>query len=119
VLTMVEINRESNRMLLEVSKAIVDEQKGDTAGAQKDADAAVTAVAAIRKAQAAAEYGKWKNWYRGDWLDGVYRTQQVVEAYAAFLRDPLTHLAPPILWNGWEGYYHIMHYEGDREAEVR
>ena len=24
----------------------------------------------------AAEYGKWKNWYRGDWLTGVYRTQR-------------------------------------------
>ncbi|MGA8532170.1 MAG: glycosyl hydrolase 115 family protein [Acidobacteriaceae bacterium] len=119
VLTMVTINRESNRMLLEISKAILDSQKGDTAAAQRDAAEAVAAVAAIRKAQAAAEYGKWKNWYRGDWLDGVYRTQQVVEAYAALLEDPLTHLAPPILWNGWEGYYHIMHYEGDREADVR
>lgn len=119
VLTMVAINRESNRMLLEISKAILDAQKGDTAAAQRDAAEAVKAVAAIRAAQAAAEYGKWKNWYRGDWLDGVYRTQQVVEAYAAFLQDPLTHLAPPILWNGWEGYYHILHYEGDREADVR
>ncbi|MGA8161636.1 MAG: glycosyl hydrolase 115 family protein [Acidobacteriaceae bacterium] len=119
VLTMVAINRESNRMLLEVSKAILDAQKGDLAAAQRDAAEARDAVAAIRKAQAAAEYGKWKNWYRGDWLDGVYRTQQVVGAYAAFLQDPLTHLAPPILWNGWEGYYHIMHYEGDREADVR
>ena len=119
VLTMVEMNRESNRMLLAVSKAIVDAQKGDDAAAQMDAAEAVAAVAAIRKAQAAAEYGKWKNWYRGDWLDGVYRTQQVVEAYAAFLKDPLTHLAAPILWNGWEGYYHILHYEGDREADTR
>lgn len=118
VLTMVEINRESNRMLLNVSKAILDAQKGEIAAAQKDAAEAVNAVAAIRKAQSAAEYGKWKNWYRGDWLDGVYRTQQVVDAYAAFLKDPLTHLAPPILWNGWEGYYHILYYEGDREADT-
>jgi hypothetical protein len=56
----------------------------------------LTSVEEVRKAQAAAEYGKWKNWYRGDWLTGVYRTQQTLEAYAAFLKDPLTHLSPPM-----------------------
>jgi hypothetical protein len=119
VLTMVTINRESNQMLLDISKSIVDAQKGDMPQAQQEADDALAAVKAVRAAQAAAEYGKWKNWYRGDWLTGVYRTQLVVEAYAAFLRDPLTHLAPPILWNGWEAYYHIMRYEGDRTADVQ
>jgi hypothetical protein len=119
VLTMVTINRESNRMLLDISKSIVDAQKGNMPQAQQEADDALAAVKAVRAAQAAAEYGKWKNWYRGDWLTGVYRTQQVVEAYAAFLKDPLTHLAPPVLWNGWEAYYHIMRYEGDRSADVQ
>ncbi len=93
-------------------------RKATAAAAQKDAAEAVAAVAAIRKAQAAAEYGQWKNWYRGDWLDAVYRTQQVVEAHAALLKDPLTHLVPPILWNGWEGYHHILRYERDRQADT-
>jgi hypothetical protein len=119
VLTMVTINRESNRMLLDISKSIVDAQKGDLPQAQQEADDALAAVKVVQAAQAAAEYGKWKNWYRGDWLTGVYRTQQVAEAYAAFLKDPLTHLAPPVLWNGWEAYYHIMRYEGDRSADVQ
>jgi len=34
------------------------------------------------------------------------------------LSDPLTHLPPPILWNGWEADYHIMRYEGDPSASV-
>lgn len=118
VLTMVTINRESNRMLLEIAKSILDAQKGDTAQAQQEAAEALAAVQAVRAAQAAAEYGKWKNWYRGDWLTGVFRTQQVLENYAAFLRDPEAHLPPPILWNGWEAYYHIMRYEGDRTADT-
>jgi hypothetical protein len=72
----------------------------------------------IRQAQAAAEYGKWKNWYRGDWLTGVYQTQQVVKSLSAFLNDPLTHFPPPVVFTNWEAYYHIMHYEGDRSADV-
>lgn len=119
VLTMIAINRESNRMLLEVSKAIEDANKGDMAAAKKDAAAASNALGEIRAAQAKAEYGKWKNWYRGDWLTGVYRTQQVADAFGKFLDDPLTHLPAPALWSGWEAYYHIMHYEGDRSADVK
>jgi hypothetical protein len=119
VLTMVTINRESNRMLLDISKSIEDAQNGKTAEAEQEAADALAAVGQVRQAQAAAEYGKWKNWYRGDWLTGVYRTQQVLQAYADYLKDPLTHLPPPVLWNGWEAYYHIMKYEGDRSADVQ
>jgi len=119
VLTMVTINRESNRMLLDIAKSIDAAQNGRMTEAQQEAADALAAVGEVRRAQAAAEYGQWKNWYRGDWLTGVYRTQQVLEAYAAFLKDPMTHLAPPIVWNGWEAYYHIMQYEGDRTADVK
>ncbi len=119
VLTMVTIQRDSNRMLDDISNSIQDAQKGDEAGAEQASADALTAVGEVRKAQAAAEYGKWKNWYRGDWLTGVYRTQQVLEDYAGFLKDPESHLPPPILWNGWEAYYHIMQYEGDRTADVK
>jgi hypothetical protein len=119
VLTMVTINRESNRMLFDISKSILDAQKGNTAQAQQEAADALGAVGEVRKAQAAAEYGKWKDWYRGDWLTGVFRTQQVLTDYAAFLKDPEAHLPPPILWNGWEAYYHIMEYEGDRNADTQ
>ncbi len=119
VLTMIAINRESNRMLLEIAESIRDAQAGKMPAAQREAAEALAAVAEVRKAQAAAEYGKWRNWYRGDWLTGVYRTQQVLVDYAAFLKDPLAHLPPPILWNGWEAYYHILWYQGDRSVDVR
>jgi hypothetical protein len=88
------------------------------AHAQQEATEAKHALEQVRQAQAAAEYGVWKNWYRGDWLTGVYRTQQTLEDYIGCLKDPLARISPPIEWNRWEAYYHIMHYEGDRSADV-
>jgi hypothetical protein len=118
VLAMIAINRESNRMLLHVSQAVEQAQRGEMAQARQSAAQALAALEGIRRAQAAAEYGKWKNWYRGDWLTGVYRTRQMAEIFSEFLSDPLTHLPPPVFWDGWEAYYHIMRHEGDRSADV-
>jgi hypothetical protein len=118
VLAMIAINRESNRMLLDVSTAIKQAQSGEMAQARQSAARALAALEGIRLAEAAAEYGQWKNWYRGDWLTGVYRTREMVEIFTKFLTDPLTHLPPPVFWDGWEAYYHIMRYEGDRSADV-
>jgi hypothetical protein len=119
VLTMIAINRESNRMLFLLSKALQDAQNGDRSRAHAEVNQALAALDEIQRSELQAEYGKWKNWYRGDWLAGVYRTKQMLEVFSKFLDDPNTHLAPPILWDGWEAYYHIMHYEGDRSADVR
>jgi hypothetical protein len=119
VLTMITINRESNRMLLLISKSIVDAEGGRLAQAQSEAAEAKHALEQVHQAQTAAEYGIWKNWYRGDWLTGVYRTQQTIEDYIGFLKDPLAPLSPPIEWNRWEAYYHIMHYEGNRSVDVQ
>lgn len=119
VLAMIAINRSSNRALLLVSKAIEDAEKGDNARAREEANQATAALDEIHSAEDAAEYGKWKNWYRGDWLTGIYRTREMLQVFSKFLGNPLTHVAPPVLWDGWEAYYHIMHYEGDRSADVQ
>ncbi len=119
VLTMITINRESNRELYLISKAVLDADGGNVDAARKEVAEAKAALDQVAQAQQAAEYGKWKDWYRGDWLTGVYRTRAMVDVFAKFLDDPLTHLSPPILWNGWEAYYHIMHYEGDRSVDVQ
>jgi hypothetical protein len=118
VLAMIAINRESNRTLFLISKAIQDATNGDSAKAHQEAEQALVALDNIHRAEADAEYGKWKNWYHGDWLTGIPRTREIVETFAKFLDDPTTSLPQPLLWNGWEGYYHIMHYEGDRSADV-
>jgi hypothetical protein len=118
VLTMIAINRESNRTLLQVAKAIEDSNAGETEKARAEADEALHALDTMQKAMAAAEYGKWKNWYRGDWLTGVARTHELVQSYAAHLRDPMAPLPAPVVWSGWEAYFHIMEYEGDRSVDV-
>ena len=118
VLTMITINRESNRMLLMVAKALQDADADQTDNARAETAEALQALDAIQRSMAAAEYGKWKNWYRGDWLTGVYRTRQLVQAYADHLQDPLAPLPPPVAWTGWEAYFHIMQYEGSRSVDV-
>ncbi|MFL6436345.1 MAG: glycosyl hydrolase 115 family protein [Terriglobales bacterium] len=119
VLTMITINRQSNRILLLLAKAIRDEESGQTSEARSEVQEALQAFGEIQQTESAAEYGKWKNWYQGDWLTGIYRTRELVEVFSNFLDNPETHLSPPVIWDGWEAYYHIMHYEADRSAEVK
>jgi Glycosyl hydrolase family 115 len=118
MLTMITINRESNRMLFDVASAMKDADAGRMEKAQTEAAAALRALDAIQASMSAAEYGKWKNWYRGDWLTGVYRTRELVQAYADHLKDPMAKLPAPAAWTGWEAYFHIMEYEGDRSVDV-
>jgi hypothetical protein len=119
VLAMIAINRESNRILSLVAEAIQNAENGDTAKARDAAQRALRAFDEIQRAEAEAEYGKWKNWYQGDWLTGIHRTSELVQIFLKQLDDRLSPLPPPILWSGWEAYYHIMHYEGDRSADVK
>ncbi|HKV26608.1 MAG TPA: glycosyl hydrolase 115 family protein [Candidatus Acidoferrum sp.] len=119
VLAMIAIQRDSNRVLFSVSKAIQAAQLGNKMEAHQQVAQALAAFDEIRRAEDAAEYAKWKNWYRGDWLTGIYRTRELVQIFSKFLDDPETHIAPPVLWDGWEAYYHIMHYEEDRNADVQ
>jgi Ni/Co efflux regulator RcnB len=119
VLTMIAINRESNRMLLELARAMKDADAGDKEKAETEAAASLAALDEIQKSMALAQYGKWKNWYRGDWLTGVYRTHELVEDYLNHLKDPMAKLPAPASWSGWEAYFHIMAYEDDRSVDVR
>ena len=118
MLTMITINRESNRMLLDVAQSMKDENAGDTAKAEMGAADALKSLDEIQTTMHAAEYGKWKNWYRGDWLTGVYRTRELVQDYANHLKDPMAKLPAPASWSGWEAYFHIMQYEDDRSVDV-
>ncbi|MGH9440238.1 MAG: hypothetical protein ACRD22_20800, partial [Terriglobia bacterium] len=118
VLTMIAINRDSNQMLLSLSQAIIALNQGEMAAARLDASQAIRALDRLRISEAKAEHGKWKGWYRGDWLTGVPRTQQLLEEFSEYLKDPRVPIPPPIDWSTWEGYYHIQHYEGTRTVDV-
>ena len=118
VLAMIAIDRESNRALQSLAVAIEEAEKGKTTEARAQAQRALEALDEISQAEAKAEYGKWKGWYRGDWLTGIGRTRELVQIFAKQLEDPSSPMPPPIYWTGWEAYYHIMHYEGGRTADV-
>ena len=118
VLTMIAINRSSNRMLLALSQAVVALHNGDHAAAEARTNEALQAIDAIKESESKAEYGKWKNWYHGDWLTGVDRTRQVVEDFTNYLKNPDAPVPPPIEWRNWEAYYYIQHYQGTRTVDV-
>ncbi len=118
VLTTISIGRESNRILYLVAQAVQDAQSNKTEDSLAKVDQAQAAFDEIFKNEKAAEYGKWKNWYRGDWLTGIPRTRELLETFKTHLVDPLSPMPPPIVWANWEAYYHIMHYEGARTADV-
>jgi hypothetical protein len=118
VLTMIAINRGSNRALGLIARAVEDAGAGDTVKALTETDEALQALDFVETSMSAAEYGEWKNWYRGDWLTGVYRTRELVQAWDDHLKDPMAKLPAPVAWSGWEAYFHIMQYEGDRSVDV-
>lgn len=118
VLTMIEINMDSNEMLLDVAKAIEAKDAGHSQQAIVEIHHAVEALARVKASEVKGEYGRWHNWYHGDWFTSVDRTEDALMQYEKFLRDPSTPVAPPIRWSDWEGYYHILHYEGDRTVDL-
>ena len=51
--------------------------------------------------------------------DRRLRTHELVQDYANHLKDPMAKLPAPADWSGWEAYFHIMEYEGDRSVDVK
>jgi len=119
VLAMIAICKESNRMLGLTADAIQALAGNNRAEARTSVTRALQSIAEIRKAESAAEYGKWKNWYHGDWLTGVDRTAELLGMFLKQIDDPGAPMPPPIRWENWEAYNHIMHYEGDRSVDVK
>jgi len=119
VLTMIAINRDSNRMLLALSQAVVALHNNDRLTAAARTNQALEAIDDLKQSESKAEYGKWKNWYHGDWLTGVDRTCELVEEFANYLKNPDAPVPPPIEWRNWEAYYYIQHYQGTRTVDVR
>jgi hypothetical protein len=117
VLLMIAINQESNRILNLVAQAVLDYRSGDIEAARANMLDTLKSFDKIEAMQRKAEYGKWKNWYRGEWLIDMRRTRERVEFFLRYLDDPMTLLPMPIV-NSWQAYYHILHYQGYRSVDV-
>ena len=118
MLTMVAINRDSNRILYLVSKATMNYRSGDKVAARAAAVETFKSFDEIKRLKKQAEYGKWKNWYRGEWLNGIDHTREMIEYFVRYIDDPMITLPLPVISGDWQGYYHIMHYEGDQTVDV-
>jgi len=118
VLGGITFNRNGNRMLWLVSDAIAAVNAGDKAKAHQDVKEALAQIAEMKAMERGAEYGKWRHWYRGEWLVGVDETSALLKDFDRWIDDPLTRLPPPVISNSWQAYYHIMHYEGDKVSDV-
>lgn len=118
VLTMIEINMDSDEMLLDVANAIKAKNAGSTQLALAQIRRAEAAMDRVKASEEKAEYGRWHNWYHGDWFTSIDRTKEALADYEKFLVDPTTPIPPPIRWSDWEGYYHILHYQGDRTVDL-
>jgi hypothetical protein len=116
--TNIAMNRNASRMLFLLSRAVLAAKAGDKAKARADANAALADIAQIKALEKQSEYGKWKDWYRGDWLVGVDETRTMIQSFIVWLDDPLK-TPYPINGSGWLGYYHIMHYEGLKETDAK
>jgi len=118
VLTQIVFNRDGNRMLWLVSDALRAMKAGDKTKAHQDVKEALAQIAEMKRMERGAEYGKWRHWYRGEWLVGVDETGAMLENFDRWIDDPLTRLPPPVISNSWQAYYHVMHYEGDKSSDV-
>jgi len=119
MLTMIAINRDGVRILYRVGRAIRDYRHGEKAAALSEVRGTLTQFAQIRHMEQLDEYGRWKHWYRGEWLVGIRHTRALVVDFIRYLHDPTMTLPPPFLDNGWQGYYHNMQFEGNRTVNVR
>ncbi len=119
MLTMIAINRNRVRILYRVARAVRDFRRGEKTAALAEVRRALPPFRQIRRMQRQADYGKWKHWYRGEWLVGIRLTRKLVADFIRYLHDPTMTLPPPFLDNGWQGYYHIMKFEGNRTVNVR
>ena len=119
MLTMIAINRDGVRILYRVGRAVRDYRHGEKAAALREVRDTLPLFRQIRHMERLAEYGKWKHWYRGEWLVGIRRTRVLVGDFIRYLHDPTMTLPAPFLDNGWQGYYHIMQFEGNRTVNVR
>lgn len=118
VLTTIAIEQEGNRMLNLVSQAILDYRDGDVDSARALMKRSLESLGKIERIQREAEYGKWTNWYRGEWLTGMRHSRYMIESFLRYLDDPMTSLPMPVDANSWQAYYHILLYQRDRYVDV-
>jgi hypothetical protein len=116
VLTQVDLQVHSNRMLMHLAQAATNLHGADHAA---HIHAAIAEGEKIQDALRAAEYGKWKGFYTGgDWLLNIPLTMALMKAY----QDKLEGKEVPqniLIWgpDSGHGYPLIKAYQGDERDQ--
>jgi hypothetical protein len=118
VLTMVAVNRNSAAMLEAVCRAVTASQAGQSEEARKAANLAIAQIDELDRYKSFGTYGKWTHWWRGEWLTNIGATRKQLETFKAWLADPVGTTPMPTLDADWQGYYRILHYQGNRSVDV-
>ena len=116
VLTQVDLQIHSNRMLMHLAQAAADPHGVDHASHVR---AAIEECEKVQDALRAAEYGKWKGFYTtGDWLVNVPLTLALMKAYQGKLEGKEVP-KNILLWgqDSGHGYPLIKAYQGDQRVQ--
>ncbi|MCX6622458.1 MAG: glycosyl hydrolase 115 family protein [Acidobacteria bacterium] len=109
VLTQLDVNEYSNRMLGDIAEAVAGQRAARTAIASID-----QVLAALRK----AEYGKWRDFYREELFVKITQTRSMVEAWNSWVEGKgvpagtLLQALPP------DPYVPIKAYQGSRRVQL-
>ena len=116
VLTQVDMQLQSNRMLMHIAQAAADLHGADHSA---HIHAASKECQQILDALRAAEYGKWKGYYTaGDWLLDIPLTLAMLKAYQGKLEGREVPYNTSLWGRGSDhGYPLIKAYQGDERDE--
>ena len=109
VLTQVEVNRYSNRMLADLAGAIAEHRRAETAVASID-----QVLAALKK----AEYGKWSGFFADELFVKVTQTRSMVEAWNSFVAGKGVPPGTLIQALSPDPYQPIKAYQGGRRVDL-
>lgn len=118
VLTMVAVNRNSSAMLEAICRAVAASQDGHFDEARAEANRAIAQIDELDRYKSFGTYGKWTHWWRGELLTNIESTRRQLETYKAWLADPVATTPMPTIDADWQGYYRILHYQGNRSVDV-
>jgi hypothetical protein len=118
ILAMIAANRNSAAMLIAIARASQAAKAGNKAAAHRQTDIAMAEVSTLLRYQSATATGKWRHWWRGEWLDGVRYTSELLSTFTRWIDDPIETPSPEMS-EEWKGYYRILRYEGGRSVDVR
>jgi hypothetical protein len=117
---MITINRESNRMLFEVAQR--DEGRcawgRHREGGRRSCRGACRRSIRFRLQCTRPNTASGRTGTAATGSPACIARKELVQDYADHLKDPMAKLPAPAQWSGWEAYFHIMEYEGDRSVDV-